>query len=169
MGVKPTAPPLSLPHGRAAWPAVPWAACIVFSWYFYRPPTDLVALPMRLMAAWCFVVCKSRPSLWASSARRSRRCEPCRLMFVVVVVVVVHISARRRVLRLRPERSARAVPGSTSPRFTVLPKGPGAIVHSPGRRSGPTLPHREAKLSERGKLPMIRAALESWHFCAVRV
>ena len=43
------------------------------------------------------------------------------------------------------------------------PEGPSIVVHSPRRRSGHTLPHGEAEA-----IPTI-GALESWHFCAMRV
>ena len=54
-----------------------------------RPPTDLVALSMRLMA-WCFVVCWRRPSLQLSLVGSLlSRCELCRLVVVIVVVDIV--------------------------------------------------------------------------------
>ena len=43
------------------------------------------------------------------------------------------------------------------------PERPRIVVHSPRRRSGQTLPHGEAEA-----IPTI-GALESWHFCAMRV
>ena len=87
---------------------------------------------MWLMATWCFIVCWRRPSLWASSARRSRRREHCRLVVVGLGVDVVVLSAHHRD---RPPLV-----------LVVFLRGIRRCVHSPGRKSGYTLPHREAKV-----------------------
>ena len=82
--------------------------------------------------------------LWTAGA--ARRCEPRRLVAVRCELWWAHgkgvLSAwvADRVTGLETGTAL----GSTPPGFAVLPEGSGA---PPGRRSGPTLPHREAKVS----------------------
>ena len=114
------------------------SAGVVFSW--------LVCPSAHGPRLCCFWVCRGRPSLRALSARRN-----CLVSFGGLVERRLAVRRRRAPLVGRWEWGLGEETPTSWGRLPLAssysPGGLGVVVQSPGRRSGPTLPHREAKVS----------------------
>ena len=99
----------------------------------------------------CFWACQGRPSLRALSARRN-----CLVSFGGLVERRLAVRRRRAPVGGRWEWGLGEETPTSWGRLPLAssysPGGLGVVVHSPGRRSGHTLPHREAKVSGVGSL-----------------
>ena len=118
-----------------------------------------------------WLVCPSahgpRLCCFSGSARADHRLEPCRLIESLGELWWARGKTTRhpsslcafgRVLGMGFNEGTPTSWGRLPLASSYSPGGSGVVVRSPGRRSGPTLPHREAKVSEWGRLPMIGAS-----------
>ena len=143
LGRKPIPPSLALPPGRAGRPVVcryrSFMACLSV-----RPRTSsllFLGLPGQTIV---LSLVGSSSELWWARGKTARH--PSSLC------------AFGRVLGMGFNEGTPTSWGRLPLASSYSPGGSGVVVHSPGRRSGPTLPHREAKVSEWGRLPMIGAS-----------
>ena len=129
-------PPLACPPSWESWSTGRLPVSLLHG-LSVRPPTDLI-----------FVV--------FGSARADHRLEPCRLIESLgelwwargkTARHPLSLCAFGRVLGMEFDEETPTSWGRLPLASPYSPGGSGVVVHSPGRRSGPTLPHREAKVS----------------------